>query len=416
MWFRSLLASWKSWRSRSRLPQPRPARRSTRLVLEELEDRSLPSSYSAANVSALIADINAANKAGGANTITLTAPTTSPYVLTAVDNGGFAPNGLPAIAAKDNLTIIGNSDTIERSTASGTPAFRLFDVAIGGSLTLQNMNLQDGYESYSTFRDSARGGAIYNLGALTLSGVTVANNQACAVSGGSAYGGGIWSNGSLTLENGTLLEGNYSQGGDGGPFVSPGPAFGGAVYVAGGTANISNTIFTGNSVRGGTGNINANAFGGAFYVAAGQVTLTNSTVNNNSADLATNSGFYPGYGGGLYIAGGTVTLTNNTVESNTATYGGGVYVAGGTVSLSGDTVDSNSASYYSAVSGGGLYIAAGTVTLTNCTVASNTANGYGGGIYIASGATVYIDPFTLAHVINNTAATDPNIDGTYIET
>ena len=132
MWFHSLLASWKSGLSRSRRPQPRPARRGTRLVLEHLEDRALPSSYSAASVSALIADINAANTAGGANTITLTAPTTSPYVLTAVNNttnGGTDGNGLPVIAANDNLTIVGNGDTIERSTASGTLAFRLFDVA-----------------------------------------------------------------------------------------------------------------------------------------------------------------------------------------------------------------------------------------------------------------------------------------------
>ena len=50
-------------------------------------------SYTAASVSALIADINAANTAGGANTITLTAPTTSPYVLTAVNNSTDGATG-----------------------------------------------------------------------------------------------------------------------------------------------------------------------------------------------------------------------------------------------------------------------------------------------------------------------------------
>ena len=48
------------------------------------------------------------------------------------------------IAANDNLTIGGGGDTIERSTAAGTPIFRLFDVATGGSLTLQNLTLQGG--------------------------------------------------------------------------------------------------------------------------------------------------------------------------------------------------------------------------------------------------------------------------------
>jgi hypothetical protein len=45
----------------------------------------------------------------------------------------------------------------------------------------------------------------------------------------------------------------------------------------------------------------------------------------------------------------------------------------------------------------------------------------GGGIYIASGATVYIDSFTVAHTINNTDnsslfgnGSTANIDGPYI--
>src|SRR5215472_7431363 len=116
MWLHSLLASWKSDHTRSRCPQPRPARRGTRPVMEQLEDRRLLSNYSAASVSDLIADINAANKAGGTNTITLTAPTTSPYVLTAVNNTADGGNGLPQISKKDSLTM-GNGDTIERSTA-----------------------------------------------------------------------------------------------------------------------------------------------------------------------------------------------------------------------------------------------------------------------------------------------------------
>ena len=98
---------------------------------------ALLTSYTALTVSALIADINAANTAGGSNTITLTAPTTSPYVLTVVNNTISGANGLPVIAANDSLTIIGSGDTIERSTASGTPSFRLLDVAAGASLTLR---------------------------------------------------------------------------------------------------------------------------------------------------------------------------------------------------------------------------------------------------------------------------------------
>ncbi len=79
-----------SWRRRQ---EPRTTRRGTRLFLEHLDDRVVLSNYSAANVAVLIADITASNTAGGSNTITLTAPTTSPYVLTAVNNSTDGANG-----------------------------------------------------------------------------------------------------------------------------------------------------------------------------------------------------------------------------------------------------------------------------------------------------------------------------------
>jgi hypothetical protein len=218
------------------------------------------SSYTALTASDLIAYINAANSAGGTNTITLTAPTTSPYVLTAVDNSTDGATGLPVIRGgnkADSLTIIGNGDTIERSTASGTPDFRLFDVASGASLTLNNLTLQNGYELGSG--SSAEGGAIYNQGTLVLSAVTVQGNYAVGSAGqesvnsnnragADAAGGGIWSSGSLTCGNGTVIQGNKAFGGRGGaaPRYSDyggngGNGFGGGVYIASGTANLSGT-------------------------------------------------------------------------------------------------------------------------------------------------------------------------------
>jgi hypothetical protein len=103
----------------------------------------LLSSYTAATVSDLIADIKAANAAGGSNTITLAKKAV--FTLTQVNNTSDGDNGLPVIASGDNLTIVGNNDTIERSYASGTPEFRLFDVASGASLTLENLTVQNGY-------------------------------------------------------------------------------------------------------------------------------------------------------------------------------------------------------------------------------------------------------------------------------
>src|SRR5262245_12133534 len=179
-----------------RTPAPRTAR--PRLALERLEDRSLPSGYTAANVGELIAAIDAANLTPEADTITLAAGKT--YTLTQVNNDrfGHGPTGLPTVAAGEDLTILGNGATIERGTQKGAPAFRLFDVAAGASLTLQNLTLQHGLIGASFWNEQswhweARGGAIYSLGTLGLSGVTVQYNTAQVGAGNDAAGGGIWS-------------------------------------------------------------------------------------------------------------------------------------------------------------------------------------------------------------------------------
>ena len=441
MWFNQFYLRWSGrFRSSHHTKAPASPRRSMRPRLEQLEDRSLPSNFTAATVHDLIAEINAANKAGGRNTITLTAPTTSPYVLSKVDNKTDGPTGLPVIAAGNNLTMVGNGNSIERSTDSGTADFRMFDVASGASLTLEKLTLQNGLEDGSG--SSARGGAIHNQGSLTLSGVTVQGNSAVGSSGANANsssqngsngqdatGGGVWSNGALTLEDGTVIHNNQALGGNGGnAFLNNrnegtfnsfggngGKASGGGVYIAGGTANLTGVTFSGNLSRGGVGgdgffsfNVVENAgrggdaFGGGLSVAGGNVALSSDTLQNNEAQGANfgngaNGSPNPGagLGGAIFISSATVTLGNDTLYCNTSDGGGGG-------------------------SGGGIFIWSGTVTFCNDTVQSNTApGGHGGGIYIASAATVYIDSFTVANTINNTDSSGTNgstanIDGTYI--
>jgi hypothetical protein len=459
-----------------------PRRRHTSfscLPAEVLEVRSLLSSYTAASVSALVADINAANASGGANTITLAANTK--FDLTAVDNTTNGVNGLPVISGAkvaDNLTIIGRGATIDRSTAAGTPAFRLLDVASGNSLTLQNVTLQNGLAQGSGM--AADGGAVLNQGALTLSGVTVQNNVAIGADGknfafgpnGStlaaatdAAGGGVWSSGVLTLQDlslsgggliHTLLQNNTARGGNGGIYfngkytgTNGGNALGGALYVAGGTANLANANLANNTARGGGGDeyllkvnvvqfgsIGGAAFGGAVDIAGGRVAMTGLVVKSNQAQGGTggqgqmvpiqwNNPLERGgtaSGGGINVAGGTVTLATVDLLSNTAVGGQGGPGTG----------DSGGAPGGDAF-GGGLCVGGGVVTLTKDSVTANQAAGgapgygfygwgtpryglgYGGGIDIASAATVYLDSFTVANTTNNYASySNSSVDGPYI--
>jgi hypothetical protein len=400
------------------------------LPAQVLEVRSLLSAYTAASVSALVADIAAANKAGGANTITLAANTT--FDLTAVNNTTNGANGLPVIGATKavNLTIVGNGDTIDRSAAAGTPAFRLFDVASGSSLTLESVTLQNGLAKGQG--TAADGGAIYNQGRLTLIGATVQNNAAEGTSGanglvtksqqqsssingqagGSSAGGGIWSSGSVTLEGGTIVQQNQALGGQGGAAGAylgnhseffgvgnggvGGAGLGGGLYEVGGSVIVTNATLASNTAAGGAG--------GAGY----ELPIQNSWRGSSSAGAG---GL--GAGGGLYASGSTLNASSVVVQANQAlggvggaayqssgayegggtggaADGGGIDVAGGTATLVGSQLVSNEAQGGNGGNGGnggvggnsfggGLDAGGGTLSLTNDTVTENDASAGSGG-------------------------------------
>jgi hypothetical protein len=283
--------------------------------LERLEDRTVLSSYTASSVSELIADINASNKAGGSNTITLAPGKT--FTLTAVDNTTDGASGLPVIASGDSLTIVGNGDTVERSTGGGTPAFRLLDVAGGASLSLSGLTLQGGLASGAI----PAGGAILSRGSLSLSGVTVQSNIAQGGVGNVAEGGGISSSGSLTAQNCTVTR-NQAIGGDASSRgQNGGSGAGGGLYVSG-TAGLTNVTLSSNTAKGGKGGswfsnsfgkiypYGGSAFGGGMYVEPdATVDVHGSAVTGNTAvggkAVAGGSDGH-GFGGGLYISQSTI--------------------------------------------------------------------------------------------------------------
>lgn len=291
----------------------RPARPRVRLAVEPLEDRAVPASFTAATVPDLIGAITAANQSAEADTITLAPGKT--FTLKQVNNTwDYSSNGLPVVAAAGGpLTIVGNGDIIERSTAGKTPKFRLLAVAPGASLTLENLTMQGGSDGYFY----GAGGAIYNAGTLSLKGVTVQNNSA-------ASGGGIYSNGSLLLQN-CLIQSNQAVGRDGSNGFYVGP----------------NTPKDHEDFR-------------YVYPTPGQ----------------------DAFGGGVCVAGGTASLLGTTVINNTAKGGKG------------------------GQGKGDPFVAPDGIA-------------QGGGVYISSWASVSLDAFTVAHVMNNTADDGPNIYGPF---
>jgi hypothetical protein len=227
-----------------------------------------------------------------------------------------------------NLTITGpgaNLLTVMRSSAGGTPNFRIFTINNGQTVTMSGLTIANGMVSSG---NPATGGGIYNNGGtLTLTNSTLSGNSASGSSNNN--GGGIANfGGTLTLTNSTL-SGNSASGGSNN--------FGGGIYNSLGTVTLTNSTLSGNSASGGMGN------GGGIFTNS-TLTITNSTLSGNSA---IGSGGSTNQGGGIRTDG-TLTLTNSTVSGNsvsggTNNFGGGILRGGGTAQFRNSIVALNAA-------------------------------------------------------------------------
>ncbi len=256
----------------------------------------------ACTVTGLAAAIKTANGAAGGGTVTL--PSGCAYVLTAANNTTDGGTGLPVITGK--VTIVGSKDTIRRSTVAGTPAFRIFDVAAGGSLTLSALTLANGEAD----NGAQGGGAIFSHGTLSVSGSTFSGNSSPATTGTS--GGAIDSSGTLTVNTSTFT-GNTAQEGAG-------------VFNQN-VATVKNSTFTGNTatIYGGGGMVNG----------AGTLTVSDDTFSGNT-----------GPGGGALDNDATLNVTDSTFYNNTAgANGGGAIVNFGTTTITQSTLSGNTAQY-----------------------------------------------------------------------
>jgi hypothetical protein len=225
---------------------------------------------------------------GASDTIMLAAGST--YTLTDFVDTNDGQNGLPSITSP--ITIQGNRATIRRDpslscsldVSIATTEFRIFHVAIGGNLTLNQVTVSQGCADGPTF-PAVWGGGILNRGTLTLTNSTFSTNAA------TTSGGGIFnhSSGTVTIMSSTLSGNSATNGG--------------GIINNGGTATIQSSTLSMNSATNGGGIFNN-----------GMVTISNSTLSGNSATST---------GGGIRNDGGTATIQNSTLSGNSAPNGGG---------------------------------------------------------------------------------------------
>jgi hypothetical protein len=208
-------------------------------------------------------------------TYTLTEADNAPAVLFGnkpmKDRLGLQPAGFPLITNK--LTILGNGATIQRS---GSTKFGIFQVFVGGDLTLKDLTITGGD---TTDYEFGGGGALdVSAGTVMLDHVTLTGNQ--GQTSGAISNGGTGSG--LTLINSLVTKNNSLD--DGGGITNNGLL----------TIKDSEISY----------NVSKND-GGGIYNRSNQVTLDHSQLLGNLALE----------GGGLYNDNGVVKIINQSLVS-----------------------------------------------------------------------------------------------------
>jgi hypothetical protein len=251
---------------RAERPGPRP-RRACRPCLTPLEDRVALSTLavtSSADDGSQHTLRWAVENAQNGDTIQLTGAIEGPIVLTQGE-----------LLVTHDVTI--QSVPARTPTISGGGNSRVFEIAAGATVTLGNLQLSDGVGTEDgQFGDDGQdgpGGAILNLGTLTVSDSILSNNAAVSRFGGGAIANG----GKLTVSDSTFSHNTAT--------------FGGGIYNlflgTGATATVTGSTFSHNTAT----------FGGAIYNFGGTLSVATSVFYDNKPDNIVNLGTYHDLGG-----------------------------------------------------------------------------------------------------------------------
>lgn len=275
----------------------------------------------------LIDAINTSNANDQKDTIYLTKHGT--YTLTTSDalGGSQGPTGLPSITSE--IRIYGKGSTIQRSTAEGTPDFRIMHVASSGKLKLKDVVIKNGRATAADIRSGRNCGGIMTL------------------------------RGSSLYIHKSVISNNYAD------------FLGGGVCIAKGVIKDS-TI---------SNNVSATNAGGITHGAIesggkDKVDIINSIISDNTAIAYAGGGIFNGNGGAINIVGSTITGNTGTVGGGIANISIGSDTDYGTMLTIKDSVISGNFGGF----GGGIYNNIGEVVVTNSLITNNSSNNNGAGI------------------------------------
>jgi len=329
----------------------------------------------------------------GADTIVFAAALANQTILLTHPNG--------ELSITSDITI--NASAAANLSVSGNNAVRVFNIQSATAIVVMTgFRITGGNGSGTVGAIIADGGAIRNIGNLTLNSMIIQTNTARA-------GGGVYTSGAgnrLTINGGSIL-GNSATSSGGGIFGSESivnltnvtvsgntaSSSGGGISV-GGTLNITGGSIAGNTAVDSVGGGNCRQW---------HITVTNASITSNRADGSN------GQGGGMFVSGST-TITDSTLSGNTAQLaGGGIFFQSGTHSITGTTLSGNAAGNIPGSllnRGGGLVNSGATVNISNSTVSGNSSgcDCGGGGITTFNGGTTNLRNVTIA---NNTASAGP---------
>ena len=246
------------------------------------------------------------------------------------------------VVSQSNLTLLGPSSGQTTVTISGGSAHRIFNVSAGGTLSIEDLTIADGY--FSGPGDVYGGCIVAFVSSLYLRRTTV-TGCTIASSGGHALGGAMAVGGDVTLVLSSVI-GNKAK-------APAKQGFGGGIFTG------SNIFSNYSSI---SGNVAENGIGGGAY-SHGSMSFIGTTIDHNESS----------HGGGLRVSGET-TILNSTISGNTGhADSAAVYVSGTKFSLLNSTVAFNQSD--AGGSEGAIYLSsiAGDATLHSSIVAKNTA-------------------------------------------